>query len=368
MKAFTIALCGDVMSGRGVDQILPHPSAPRIHESYAASALDYVELAERASGPIPRKVEWDYLWGDALDALRAARPDAFVINLETAVTASEEFEPKGINYRMHPNNMPCLTAAGVDCCALANNHVLDWGAAGLADTLQALGANAIRAAGAGVDAEKAAAPAIIECEGRGRILVFAFAAASAGAPGDWAAGEARAGVNYLADLSQKRVAAIEESVQRHKKTGDIAIASIHWGSNWGYAISDGERRFGRLLIDQAGIDIVHGHSSHHAKALEIHNGRPILYGCGDFINDYEGISGHEAFRAELALLYLLRVNATGAARSIHLAPFRIRRFRLTRLSDSEYDWLHARLRREYRPFGADLDATAERRFRVRWPA
>lgn len=364
----TIALCGDVMTGRGVDQILPHPSEPQLHENYAASALDYVDLAERTSGPIPRKVEWDYVWGDALDVLRAAHPDAFIINLETAVTQSEDFAPKGINYRMHPGNMACLKAAGADCCALANNHVLDWGRADLTDTLQALESNGIKAAGAGRNAQEAAAPAIIDCERGGRILVYAFAAASAGAPGEWAAGEARPGVNFLADLSAKRVADIGRIVRREKQTGDIAIASIHWGSNWGYAIPESERRFARSLVDQSGIDIVYGHSSHHPKALEIHNGQPILYGCGDFLNDYEGISGREAFRSELVLLYLLRVEGADAAPSIDLAPFRIRRFRLSRLSDSEYDWLHSRLRREYQPLGADLEQTADRRFRVRWPA
>jgi poly-gamma-glutamate synthesis protein (capsule biosynthesis protein) len=369
MTVLSIALCGDVMTGRGVDQILPYPGDPRLHERYAASALDYVELAERVSGAIPRKVEWDYIWGAALETLRAARPDAFIINLETAVTESTDFEPKGINYRMHPANTPCLVAAGVDCCSLANNHVLDWGASGLADTLRVLAANGMRTAGAGLNTEEAAAPAIIDCESKGRILVYAFAAASGGAPGEWGAGEDRPVVNFLADLSSKSAAAIAKIVRRKKQKGDVAIASIHWGSNWGYAIPESERRFARMLVDESGIDIVYGHSSHHPKALEIHNGRPILYGCGDFLNDYEGISGREAYRADLVLLYLARVDAAGAAApSIELAPFRIRRFRLTRLSDSEYDWLHSRLRREYQPFGADLDRTADRRLRLRWPA
>jgi hypothetical protein len=43
-----------------------------------------------------------------------------------------------INYRMSPENAPCLTAAGLDCCVLANNHVLDWGPAGLIETLDVL--------------------------------------------------------------------------------------------------------------------------------------------------------------------------------------------------------------------------------------
>lgn len=364
-----IALCGDVMTGRGVDQILPFPSEPVLHEGYVKSALEYLDLAERASGPIPRKVEWDYVWGDALAVLRAARPDAFIINLETAVTESEDYEPKGINYRMRPANTPCLVAAGVNCCTLANNHSLDWGASGLADTLRVLAANGIKTAGAGLNTEEAAAPAIIDCKSNVRVLVFAFATASAGAPGKWAAGADKPGVNYLDHLDEERTSAIAGRVRRHKRAGDVAIASIHWGANWGYDVPDQHRRFSRALIDEAGIDIVYGHSSHHPKAVEIHNGKPILYGCGDFLNDYEGISGRQGYRADLVLLYLLRIDGQGArGPSIELAPFRIQRFRLNRLSDSEYDWLHSRLRREYQPFGVDLERAVDRRFHLRWPA
>ena len=65
--AVRIFLCGDVMTGRGIDQILPHPCDPQLHEDYATSALHYVRLAERAAGPIPRNVAPSYVWGAALD-------------------------------------------------------------------------------------------------------------------------------------------------------------------------------------------------------------------------------------------------------------------------------------------------------------
>ena len=129
----TLFLCGDVMTGRGVDQILPHPSSPEIFEAHARSALDYVGLAERAAGPIARPVDYAYVWGDALAEFERVRPDVRIVNLETAVTASQEpWAGKGIHYRMHPANVPCLTAAELDCCVVANNHVMDWSRAGLA--------------------------------------------------------------------------------------------------------------------------------------------------------------------------------------------------------------------------------------------
>ncbi len=80
----TIFLCGDVMTGRGVDQVLPHPSDPRIYESYMGSAVEYVELAEVANGLIHKPVSFSYIWGDALEAFQRVMPDVRIINLETS--------------------------------------------------------------------------------------------------------------------------------------------------------------------------------------------------------------------------------------------------------------------------------------------
>src|SRR5262245_56619887 len=148
-----IFLCGDVRTGRGVDQILRRPSRPTLFEPAIDDARNYVELAEARSGPIPRGVDDTYVWGDALGELERAAPDARIVNLETSVTASEKASPKGINYRMHPDNLGCLTAARIDVCALANNHVLDWGEAGLVDTLDVLQRAGLHTAGAGRDVD-----------------------------------------------------------------------------------------------------------------------------------------------------------------------------------------------------------------------
>ena len=124
-------LCGDVMTGRGVDQILPHPSTPEIFEPCVRDAREYVRLAELASGPIHRPVPPEYIWGDALEELARAGPDARIISLETSVTTCQDcWIHKGITYRMHPHNIACLTAARIDVCVLANNHVLDYGICG----------------------------------------------------------------------------------------------------------------------------------------------------------------------------------------------------------------------------------------------
>ncbi len=352
-----IFLCGDVMTGRGIDQILPHPSEPRIYEPGMGSAVDYLHLAEAANGPIARPVAFSYVWGAALDELNKRRPDARIINLETSVTRSEAYVPKGINYRMSPENAECLAAAGIDCCTLANNHVLDWSEAGLCETLGTLAGLGIKTAGAGRDLAEAKAPAILDLGSKGRLLVFAFASITSGTPRDWAARPNAPGINFLPDLSLRSAARVAEEVARIKQPHDVVVVSIHWGSNWGYGISAEQRQFAHELIDKAGISILHGHSSHHAKALEIYRNRPILYGCGDFLNDYEGIRGYEAFRDDLALMYFADIDVTsGDLLGLEMVALQIRRFRLDRASGEDIAWLAEVLDRESRRFATRIRA------------
>ena len=345
----TLFLCGDVMTGRGVDQILPHPGSPRLYEPYTSSALDYVALAERAHGGIPRPVDYEYVWGDALAVLDRVRPDVRILNLETSVTRSEDAEPKGINYRMHPANLPVLKAARIDCCVLANNHVLDWGTAGLLETLESVASAGIQVAGGGRDLAAAQSPAILGARGT-RVLVFAFGAPDCGIPEIWSAGRSRPGVHLLPDLEDATVDRIARLVTETKRSGDIAIASIHWGANWGYEIPRAHRRFAHALIDRCAIDVVHGHSSHHPKAVEVHHERPIFYGCGDFVNDYEGITGHERVRPDLVLMYFPTIDATGRLARLTMTPLQSYRFALRQPSGVDREWIRASLDRECRRF------------------
>ncbi len=352
-RVVKLFLCGDVMTGRGIDQILPSPGSPEIYEPYMTSAMHYVTIAERSSGPIPRAVDHAYIWGDVLQALEEAAPDARIINLETAVTTSNDYWPgKGINYRMHPANMPCLTTAGIDCCALANNHVIDWGYDGLRETLQSLQAAGIRTAGAGRNIAEASAPAVIDLGGQHRIIVFSMGSMNSGIGRAWAAGRRKPGVWLLPDLSIASVKSIATQISAFKQRGDIVIASIHWGGNWGYAIPEEQRYFARALIDRAGVDLVHGHSSHHPRGIEVYRNKLILYGCGDFLNDYEGISGHEEFRGDLTLMYLPELDADGRLLAMAMQPMQTYRFRLRQASPDDSRWVARVLDRESRKLGS----------------
>jgi poly-gamma-glutamate capsule biosynthesis protein CapA/YwtB (metallophosphatase superfamily) len=76
------------------------------------------------------------------------------------------------------------------------------------------------------------------------------------------------------------------------------VVSIHWGANWGYDVPAQHLAFAQRLIG-AGIHLVHGHSAHHPLPNEIYRGRLVLYGCGDLIDDYEGIAGYEQYCDDL---------------------------------------------------------------------
>jgi poly-gamma-glutamate synthesis protein (capsule biosynthesis protein) len=338
-------LAGDVMLGRGIDQILPHPSAPILHESHVKDARQYVGLAERKNGRIPRDVDPRYVWGDALAVLCANKPELRIVNLETSITTSDDYWPsKGINYRMHPRNLPCLTVAGIDCCVLANNHVMDWGYAGLEETLATLGRAGVPTVGAGANIDEATRPARFSIAGKSDVLVFGFADASSGVPDNWRARTDRAGVCLLRDLSLATAEGVTGRILSHKKSGDIVVVSIHWGSNWGYQILPEQRRFAHYLIDNGGVAVVHGHSSHHARPVEIYDGRPIIYGSGDLLNDYEGIGGREQYRPWLSPMYFVTVSAaTRRLERLEIVPMRLRQFRLQQASAEDRRWLRDKL-------------------------
>lgn len=341
------------MTGRGIDQVLPHPGHPALREAYVRRADEYVALAEQASGPILRPVEFTYVWGDALTELERRAPAARIVNLETSVTRSDDYwAGKRIHYRMHPDNVRCVTAAHIDCCVVANNHVLDFGYAGLRETLETLGRAGVQTAGAGLTLAEAQAPAVLVLPDASRVIVFGFGAATSGITRSWAATTSRPGVNLLPDLSDRTVDRIRAMVAGVKRPRDVVIASIHWGSNWGFAVPDSHVRFAHGLV-QAGVDVLHGHSSHHVRPVEVFEDRLILYGCGDLLNDYEGIGGCEEFRADLALLFFPSVDvSTGRLRALRITPMRKRRFRLGRASRPDAEWLRDTLDRESRRFGA----------------
>ena len=168
---------------------------------------------------------------------------------------------------MHPDNLACLTVIRPDACALANNQILDFGRRGLIDTLEALSGAEIKHVGAGLDSEHAKRPAIVTLPNGHHVVIASGGTESSGIPRRWAATVARPGVAFIPNLFNRTAAEIADRVLALKQPGDITIVSLHWGSNWGYDVAPSQVRFARRLID-AGVDLVHGHSSHHPRSIE----------------------------------------------------------------------------------------------------
>ncbi|HJY43787.1 MAG TPA: CapA family protein [Propionibacteriaceae bacterium] len=359
--ALTLFFSGDVMLGRGVDQILPYPGDPTLYEHHVRDARTYIDLAIRANGSIPQPVDWSWPWGDALELLEYAGCDARIINLETSITTSDDYVPgKAVHYRMNPANVEAVSAVRPDVCVLANNHVLDFGRRGLLETLDVLAASGLQTVGAGLSLLQARSPAVVPIQRTGgRVLIFAFGSPSSGIPYDWAATQDRPGVHLVPTLDHAAADQLCRRVRDVREPGDLAIVSAHWGSNWGYRVEPDHIRFAHRLID-GGVDLVHGHSSHHPRPIEIYRQKLILYGCGDLVDDYEGISGHQQYRDDLRLLYLPQLDpASGELVQLYMAPLQARQMRLHRASDSDGRWLRKTLDKVSRRFGSRIDLRSD---------
>ncbi len=399
-----VFLCGDVMTGRGIDQILRRPSEPTIYEPVVRDARDYVALAERVHGPIDRGVDDSYVWGDAIDVWREYGCDLCVMNLETSITRSGRPWPdKGIHYRMHPANARVLRLPGeampgsesresAICYTLANNHVMDFGHAGLLETLDVLDEAGCGHSGAGRSAEEAAKPfrtELLHSEprnpgndkppggGPGTASVFGVGVGDSGIPAAWAAGmsagstmretegpqrrldsvDSGAGVHLIRRLNRKSIAREVDRIASLRRDNEPAVVSVHWGGNWGWDVPPAHRAFAHALIDGAGVSVVHGHSSHHVKCFEVYHGGLILYGAGDFITDYEGIPGHDAYRPDLSLMYFADIDRdSGALIALRMVPMRTVRFSLRVAGDSDLRWLASTLNRDGERFGTHVEA------------
>ncbi len=163
----------------------------------------------------------------------------------------------------------------------------------------------------------------------------------------------------IPDLSDRSAAEVVRRVYAEKRPGDVAIVSVHWGSNWGYDVDSGQIRFAHKLIDE-GVDLVHGHSSHHPRPIEVYRGKLILYGCGDTVDDYEGIGSYESFRHELRLLYFASVDRqTGSLSGLRMVPMRMRRMRLEGVPDDDAEWLRVTVEQISGRFGTRISSSGD---------
>ncbi|MFH2202185.1 MAG: CapA family protein [Elusimicrobiota bacterium] len=207
------------------------------------------------------------------DGVRAALAGDIVHgNLECALTRRGQAADKKYTFKAPAGNAAILRAAGFTHVTLANNHVMDFGAAGMRDTLEALRAAGIQPVGAGADAAAAAAPVFIERNG----LRIGMLAVTSTLPEDIRAGAAKPGVAY------SDVRLLKEQVREAKRRCDILIASYHGGTELSQTPNPVQEEIFGLLLD-GGADVVIGHHPHVLQPIRSEHGRLALFSLGNFL-------------------------------------------------------------------------------------
>lgn len=221
--------------------------------------------------------------GDHLDAggnpLEQIAPvlsaaDLAVVNLETAVGTGGAPQPdKAFTFQAPPAMLPALVDGGVDVVSVANNHALDYGAAGLSETLRRAADAGLHAVGAGPDEAAAYQPAVFDL-GRRRVAVVGL---SRVLPAGWAAGAGRAGL-----ASGYDVAAAEEAVRVADEHATHVVVAVHWGEELAECPVGHQRDLARRLT-AAGADVVAGHHPHVLQGTQRADDALIGYSLGNFV-------------------------------------------------------------------------------------
>ena len=326
----TLAFTGDVMLGRYVNETLKHTTPAE-------------------------------MWNDLLPHL--AQADLRIVNLECALTSHVQpwtRTEKMFHFRADPKAVRVLQAARIDACALANNHILDYEERGLFDTMHVLDAAGIRHAGAGADAAEAAAPAMLEAKLSEETGVSPCRVALLSCTDNepvFAAEAEHTGTNYLeVSLHKETLARIASSIAQAREQGaDLVVFSNHWGANFVERPSSEFRSFARRVIE-LGADIYYGHSAHICQGIEIHQGKPILYDTGNFIDDY---AVHPLLRNDRSCLFKVMFEQ-GRLSRIELLPVSLDIGYVALAHGKEFEAICARMEMLCGEFGIALVRQADR--------
>ena len=365
-KTYTLLLVGDVMIGRLLDALLPTSIArqsPHTDPENAARTVDSYVLKR-----YPELKSYNYLspWGNSVNLLKNA--DLVLANLETALTTSEKQWPnKAFNYRSHPDNVRCLTEVGMGgserrgYVSLANNHTLDWEIGGLHETVETLSNAGVEYAGAGRSAEEAARPARLRLGGDNGwdVKCWSFADHSS----DWRGVDAFNLINYT---SKSREMVSQQLMAEQQKDADrlgLKVVSVHWGPNYRWHPASEIVNLAHWMIDECGVDTIHGHSRHHVQGVEVYKGKLIVYGCGDFVDDY---AVDPEFRNDLSAAWRVTVGGKTEKKDgeseleikkLEVFPNRIQRFKahLLEKQDEDHKFLESKFRELCHAFGTKVE-------------
>lgn len=324
-----------------------------VEREIAIGLLGDVMLGRGVGGELELSADPAQLWDPELRAL-AASLDAVICNLECAIsergTPAALIEGKPFFFRAPPQAVQTLQAIGVRAVTLANNHALDFGPEALADTVELLAAAGIEVTGAGPDRESARRPAIMDVAGRNVAVV-----AATDHPPEYAATPSHWGVGYAALRNGPPQWLLHEIGAAHAR-GELVIAFPHWGPNMVVRAAEWQRRIAASLQD-AGSDLIAGHSAHLFGGVHWTRAGPILYDLGDALDDY---AVDLWLRNDLGVLAIWR---PGAA-ALELVGLRLQYAHTGLAHDADADWIGARLAQACGELGSSVTRIGEQRFSV----
>jgi poly-gamma-glutamate synthesis protein (capsule biosynthesis protein) len=268
-------------------------------------------------------------WGDTLDLLTEA--DAVVANLESPITDHEGRWSEGwkaFRFAASPRAIDLLQIANVRALNIANNHMLDCNAQGLADTLTHLKKADISCAGAGMNLHEAWKPTLFRA---GPITVGLIGCTDN--MKEFAAQGDKPGTSYLRINNEPgTLALIDRLVQEVRAAGgQTVILSIHWGPNLRPWPPARFRKFARAAIG-LGVNVVHGHSAHLVQGVEFHGGGLILYDTGDFLTDYWVFPG---IRIDHSFAFVVDYQNYRPVR-LNLVPVKLKLGRISLAQDEDF--------------------------------
>ena len=223
--------------------------------------------------------------------------DIAMVNLETAITEGGTAEPKAYTFRAPATAFEALRAAGVDVASMANNHGMDYGPAGFADSLAARDASGFPVVGIGADATEAYAPHRQVVNGQ-RIAIFAATdVLDANLIARWTATDDQPGL-----ASAKERERLIGAVAAARPTADTVVVFLHWGTEGTTCPNATQPELAQALVD-AGADIVVGSHAHRLVGAGRKGAALVAYGLGNFAFYTSGGPGAETG--------VLHVTATG---------------------------------------------------------
>lgn len=272
-------------------------------EKVTLSAVGDIMLAGSGAATFARD-GFQYPFAATSQELR--RADISIGNLEAPLSSGgNEFAGKKFRFRVNPKAAGALKRAGFSVLTLANNHIMDFGARGLRETLASLDRQNISYAGAGEDIEAARKPALLERNGK----KVAFLSYSLTQPVEFFAGEKRAG----AAPGYSRY--FQEDIRKARSSADYVVVSFHWGAERAVYPKSYQTEAARRAVD-AGADLVIGHHPHVLQGVERYRGGLILYSLGNFA--FGSLSRH----AETSVM--ARIVLDGGVREVELIPLNVR--------------------------------------------